>query len=87
MNDPLAPLRARFLARCGDDLALLRGGPEAPGAAACVHRLAGTAGTFGYAAVSRLAAEVDDQLHRGARPAQAAWDALLDGLESLTRHA
>lgn len=67
MNDPLQPLKARFLLRCADDLGVLEG--EVAGAtpasdrfADVVHKLAGVAGVFGFARLSELASRLDAQL-------------------------
>lgn len=74
--DPLAALRARFKARCLDDLAVLvaaRADPALRSQEALrttVHRLSGAAGTFGYPVVSEVAGELDQDLHDG-RPVDA----------------
>lgn len=84
MSDPLASLRAKFLVRVGEDLALLR----APGATIkdrhyVVHRLAGSAGIFGYAQVTDLARDLDDLLiDQGDAPAEA-FAPLIAALEGL----
>jgi HPt (histidine-containing phosphotransfer) domain-containing protein len=84
MSDPLAAMKLRFLARVGDDAGLLRD----PAAAAAevglvVHRLAGIAGVFGYAEVSRLAAKLDEQLHESGRWSGHDMAALVDALDLL----
>ncbi len=63
----MAPLRQRFVARAGEDLAKLRAhlagdalSPES--LRALVHRLAGSAGLFGFPAISALAGELDLRL-------------------------
>ena len=58
-------LKARFVERCADDLRALRdhlaGNPLDPGALRLIlHRLAGAAGTFGFADVSRAAGAAED---------------------------
>jgi HPt (histidine-containing phosphotransfer) domain-containing protein len=84
MNDPLAALRDRFLARTRADLEALRGPSADPEATAIlVHRLSGTAGVFGFGEVSRLAAVVDDEIHAGEPPSDAALAALIEALEAL----
>ncbi|PVM90616.1 Hpt domain-containing protein [Caulobacter endophyticus] len=82
--DPLAPLRAKFLVRVADDLSKLR----APQTSAkdkhyIVHRLAGAAGVFGYAAVTDLARDLDDLLiDQGDAPPEA-FAELIAALEGL----
>lgn len=63
-------LRLRFVARAAEDLLKLRGHQD--GAAlprkdlhALVHRLAGSAGIFGFAEISKVAGELDDRLLDG----------------------
>jgi HPt (histidine-containing phosphotransfer) domain-containing protein len=65
-NDPFAPLRQRFLARCVDQLAELKA--IAHQAAPFVgndpliriaHSLAGAAGTFGFAEISARASTLE----------------------------
>lgn len=88
MNDPLAPLRAKFLERCLEDEALLTGGdPAAPSEELrmAVHRLAGAAGVFGYPQISELARTLDDQLHDEGRMSPADLGALVDALRALHR--
>lgn len=84
MNDLLAPLRAKFLARVASDLTVLRSNEASfEDRHYVVHRLAGAAGTFGYAAVSALAAQLDEQmLADGAAPPQA-FAELIAALEAL----
>jgi HPt (histidine-containing phosphotransfer) domain-containing protein len=65
--DPLAQLRTRFIARAAEDLATLRGhldgAPRDPAALRfTIHRLSGSAGTFGYAEVSQAAGQAEDDL-------------------------
>lgn len=86
MNDPLAPFRARFVARAKEELPLLRAGRDAAGDEALrivVHRMAGLAGTVGYAEIGRLAARVDEALHDGGPVPAADYDALLAAIEAL----
>lgn len=67
MLDPLADLRARFAARTMERIAALRRTieqlPSDPGAPAKIvdlaHQLAGSAGTFGYPALSQAAATLE----------------------------
>ncbi|MDE2465958.1 MAG: Hpt domain-containing protein [Alphaproteobacteria bacterium] len=60
----LEALRARFRARCENDLRILEQGPDGEAFRYCVHRLAGSAGTFGFDDISRSAAQIDDLLQR-----------------------
>jgi HPt (histidine-containing phosphotransfer) domain-containing protein len=63
-----AALRERFLARSRGDLELVEAALPDPDAVdreelrRTIHRLAGAAGTFGFAELSRLAGEADDAL-------------------------
>lgn len=63
-----AALRERFLARSVEDLGVIEAALKAPHEAdreelrRTVHRLAGAAGTFGFADLSRIAGEADDAL-------------------------
>lgn len=69
MTDPLAPLRDRFRARARADRieleALATGDLSSAELRRLVHNLAGTAGTFGFAPLSRAAIEIDDQMAAG----------------------
>ncbi|MCR5872905.1 Hpt domain-containing protein [Phenylobacterium sp. J426] len=80
--DPLAALRARFLARAADDLAWIRatGGAPQDELLARAHKLAGSGGVFGYGGVSAAAAALEDELREG-RPAD--MTALISALEAL----
>jgi len=65
--DPLAALRSRFIARGAEDLTALRGhldgAPlDATALRFTVHRLAGAAGTFGYAEISEAAGKAEDDI-------------------------
>lgn len=84
MNDPLAPLRARFRARAAEDLMQLRvlaaGDLSSPALQTLAHGLAGAAGTFGYAQLSAAALAVDDCFVAGATPDAALLAALEDRL-------
>ncbi len=77
--DPLADLRRRFVDRSrqrikalGDALAV--DAPDIEAIAPLAHQLAGSAGTFGYAALSRAAATLEDAV-RAAGGANAWIDA------------
>ncbi len=81
MNDPLAPIRARFVERARADLDRIKAGQEVRFLA---HRMAGTAATLGFHDVGALSARIDDQMADGdADPADLA--ALISALEVLTR--
>lgn len=85
-DDPLAPLKARFRVRCGEDAARLRAhlaGVDEPDLEGLVHRLAGAAGTFGYADISEAALAIDDVYVAGGAPAAEALADLADRLETL----
>jgi len=88
-NDPFAPLRQRFLARCADQLTELKavreGGPM-PGNDALIriaHSLAGAAGTFGFAEISARASALETLLIEQAddKAARAALDVLIAEIE------
>lgn len=81
MSDPLAALKARFVARCAEDLAVVRVGRDAPDLARVIHRIAGAAGIFGYDALGALAGGMDDGAHAGAAFAQQDLAALAAALE------
>jgi HPt (histidine-containing phosphotransfer) domain-containing protein len=89
--DPFGPLRARFLARCREELALVERAIAEPDMGpgpllrAAVHRLAGAAGTFGFPAVSDRAGRVDDVLHDGNAPRLADLEALAEALRAVLR--
>lgn len=67
--DPLADLRRRFVERARLRLAELDAALTGPGTArtvaAVAHQLAGSAGTFGYGALSRAAAALEDAVRVG----------------------
>ncbi|HEY1837016.1 MAG TPA: Hpt domain-containing protein [Rhizomicrobium sp.] len=67
LQSSMEALRLRFIARAGDDLLQLRtqaqkGAMTAEDLRALVHRLAGSAGLFGYPAISVLASAVEDDV-------------------------
>lgn len=83
-------LRVRFVARCHDDLAALRQMDQtsAPDAAqAIVHRLAGSAATFGFVEASRAALAADAAFQAGETPPSADMDAVIAALEEICTHA
>ena len=70
--DPLADLRRRFVDRSRLRLAALNDAlaSDAPGVeaiASLAHQLAGSAGTFGYSALSRTAAALEDAVRAASR--------------------
>jgi HPt (histidine-containing phosphotransfer) domain-containing protein len=82
-------LRARFLARSKDDLAALQrwsSGGAAPDDDhhRILHRLAGAAGTFGFAAISDHAKAVEDLVVAGRSGDGAALSALIAALAEVT---
>lgn len=81
MSDPISALRARFIARAADDLAALQKADADRGGV--IHRLAGTAGVFGFGDLSALAAVVDDQLHAGQAVDADDWTRLMAALEAV----
>jgi HPt (histidine-containing phosphotransfer) domain-containing protein len=86
MSDPLAPLRAKFAARCIEDLAVLRSDDTAPEERRrVIHRIAGAAGMFGFAALGALAGRLDDQAAAGEAPDPGDFAALLAALEGVMR--
>lgn len=63
--DPLADLRGRFIERSRQRVAMLRAAlsgerPSVETIAPLAHQIAGSAGTFGYAALGRAAATLED---------------------------
>lgn len=70
--DPLAALRERFRSRTRQRLAALHEAleqqpPSLATVAAVAHQLAGSAGTFGYRALSEAAAALEDAARAAAR--------------------
>ncbi|CDX35106.1 conserved hypothetical protein [Mesorhizobium sp. ORS 3359] len=89
-NDPFAPLRQRFLARCADQLAELKTishqTTPLPGNDSLIrlaHSLAGAAGTFGFAEISARASALETLLVEQADggSVRAALDALIQEIE------
>lgn len=89
MTDPLAPLRDRFRARAAADRAdleaLARGDPSSAELRRLVHNLAGSAGTFGYDALSQAAIEIDDQMASGLPADPASLGRLKERLDEVAR--
>ncbi|ESZ02094.1 histidine phosphotransferase [Mesorhizobium sp. L2C089B000] len=94
MEDPFAPLRQRFLARCAAQLAELKAARHtAPlkrsneSLIATAHSLAGAAGTFGFAEISVRASALETLLIEPAddTATHAALDALITEIERTLR--
>jgi HPt (histidine-containing phosphotransfer) domain-containing protein len=84
MNDPLAPLRAKFIERCRSDLAVLRRGAGDGEMRHAVHRLAGAGGVFGFPEISDLARRLDDQAQTGEAFDSTDLHALVTALEAVS---
>ncbi|MER9402352.1 Hpt domain-containing protein [Mesorhizobium sp. M0615] len=94
LEDPFAPLRQRFLARCAAQLAelkaarhtaLLKGSNDS--LIGTAHSLAGAAGTFGFAEISVQASALETSLIERADDGavHAALDALITEIERTLR--
>lgn len=88
----MAGLRARFVARCANDLTRLLAlsaagemGGEEPRALA--HSLAGAGATFGFPEVSTAAGRLDDVYVGGRIPSEAEVRALIAALEAVATPA
>lgn len=91
LNDPFAPLRQRFLARCAAQLAELKAARHTvlfkgsnDSLIATAHSLAGAAGTFGFAEISVQASALETLLIE--QPDDGAVHAALDGLIEQLEH-
>lgn len=85
MIDALALLRRQFLERCRRDLAeleALASEPSHPEVVRLVHRLAGTAGSFGFPEISEAAARYEAEVGDAKRKP---FVELLDHLRTLGR--
>ena len=84
MSDPLAALRARFLARAAEDAAVL-GDSATPDEERRirVHRLAGAAGVFGFHELGEQAAALDEAWQAGRSPTPAELADLVRALSAL----
>lgn len=91
MNEALAALRERFVARCVGDLARLRDLARRDLASSelqdLAHSLAGAAGTFGFPRVSEVAGRVDDRFAVGQAPSRSDLDALIAALQEVVEAA
>jgi HPt (histidine-containing phosphotransfer) domain-containing protein len=81
-------LAQRFLARCAEDLPKLqrystRSGDGLADVRFIVHRMAGSAGLFGYSAIGGLAARADEELSAACSIEMPTLRALTDALEAL----
>ena len=86
MSDAFALLRTQFIDRCRDDLAeLSRERVDSEAFATLVHRLAGTAGSFGFPELSAAAGAVDQQIRNGEGPSATEVEALIRALEKAIR--
>jgi HPt (histidine-containing phosphotransfer) domain-containing protein len=90
--DPLAALRSRSIVRAAEDLAALRGhldgAPLDPATLRfTVHRLAGAAGTFGYAEVSVAAGTAEDDILEHPGQSDASLHHLVEVLARLVEDA
>ncbi|RYG20024.1 MAG: Hpt domain-containing protein [Caulobacteraceae bacterium] len=83
MSDPLEALRARFIDRSRLDLERLREGVQGEALTLLVHRLAGSAGLFGFVELGEAAGRVDMAHSNGVAPSRADWDLLVQALEAL----
>jgi len=92
-NDPLAPLRARFAQRCVEDLATLRSLLNQDAVVRreplrmLAHGLSGIAGSFGHAALSALAGDIDYDLTQDRPVADEKLSELVTALELTIREA
>lgn len=82
MTDPMAALRARFVERCRADLARLRSGCDDDELVVTIHRLAGSAGSFGFGAISVAAARLDEMIRLGDAPGPEDLAVLISELEA-----
>lgn len=81
MTDPLEALRARFVERCRADLAVLKAAPGEDELALTIHRLAGSAGSFGFPTISALAGDIDMRMRNGEARSTDQLEALIHALE------
>ena len=87
MTDPLEALKPLFIARCGEDLAGLRQAQKEGDTSEVkrlAHRLAGSAGSFGFPEISRLALIVDEGCPFGAATPEVALNELIAVLDQMT---
>lgn len=65
VHSKLDALRGRFVERCRDDALGLAGTNEVDDQMAIAHRISGSAGMFGYQALSDAAQALEEALRRG----------------------
>ena len=75
------PLRRRFLERLAEDRLALGAGGDAAAFEAIVHRLAGTAGAFGFEHIGARASALDELLEGGAADVGGALARLLQAID------
>lgn len=83
MNAAIDALRRRFVERCHEDRSKLTHAASVGDTDALKlmsHKLAGAAGTFGYADLSAAAAAVEDEIDEGRTPDRACLQRLDDAL-------
>ena len=73
-------LRAKFIARCQEDLEVVRQGAEHPAFRLVAHRLSGIAPMFGFVALGEVATEVDAAFSDGGSPEARLAERLADAL-------
>ena len=86
MTDRLAALKPLFVARCGEDLAGLRRAKKEGDTleiGRLAHRLAGSAGSFGFPEISRLALIVDEGCRADAATLEHALNELIAVLDQI----
>lgn len=74
-------LRAKFVARCREDLDVVRLGSDDPAFRLVVHRLSGIAPMFGFDALGEAATEIDAALIAERSPDPWLVDKLAQALE------
>jgi HPt (histidine-containing phosphotransfer) domain-containing protein len=86
VNDPQEALRPLFIVRCGEDLAGLRRAKDEGDASELgrlAHSLAGSAGTFGFPEITRLARIVEEGFRVGAALPEPALNELIAALDQM----
>ena len=81
-------LAQHFLARCAEDLPKLlqcssESGDDHTDVRMIVHRMAGSAGLFGYSAIGLLAAQVDEEMSAASPVRAPTLPALTDAIEAV----
>ncbi len=89
MSDAFAALRERFVARCRDDGSVLEAALATPSLRTgedfrrLIHRLSGGGGTFGFPALSRVAADAETMLLEGTGLDDDTLERLVDQIRAL----